>query len=56
MRAQDSLLPRIRLALPLDVEACPLEAEIRTTNPGERRADGEWLRHDAFSEVLRNSA
>lgn len=56
MRAQDSLLPRIRLALPLDVEACPLKAKISTTNPRERRTNGEWLRHDAFSEVLRNSA
>jgi hypothetical protein len=56
MSAKDLLLPRVELALPLDVESCPLKAKISTTNTGERRTDGEWLRHDAFSEVLRNSA
>jgi hypothetical protein len=43
MRAEDLLLPRIEFALPLDVETSPLESEIRTTNPGERTANGERL-------------
>jgi hypothetical protein len=36
MRAKHLLLPRVKLALPLDIEACPLKTKIRTTNPGER--------------------
>jgi hypothetical protein len=41
MRAEDLLLPRIELALPLDVETSPLESEIRTTDPGERTSNRE---------------
>jgi hypothetical protein len=43
MRAKDLLLPRIELALPLDVKTSPLESEIRTTDPRERTANGEGL-------------
>jgi hypothetical protein len=43
MRAKDLLLPRVEFALPLDVETRPLKAEIRTTDPRERTANGERL-------------
>jgi len=49
MCAKDLLLPRIKLALPLDLKACPFKAEVGTADPGECRADRQRLRHDAFS-------
>ena len=43
MSAKDLLLPSIKLALPRNVEACPLKTKISTTHPGERAANGERL-------------
>jgi hypothetical protein len=41
MRCENTSLPRIQLALPTDLEACLLEAEVGTTNTREGASNGQ---------------